>query len=127
MSISFSDSVIHSIKQTIDGGYIAVGGTRTSDENLRDCLVILKLDSNGNVLWKKVYSGSGADVAYSVIQISDGYIVGGITTSFGAGEVDFLILKLDSNGNIQWQKTYGGPGSDILQSISVVINLLLGS
>jgi len=48
-------------------------------------------------------------IAYSIIQTSDGgYIVAGFTESFGAGGWDVLVIKLDSNGNIQWAKTYGG-------------------
>ena len=66
--------------------------------------------------WIKTYGGSHWDEAFAVQQTSDGgYIVVGRTYSFGvgAGCADFWVLKLDSNGNIQWQKTYGGSDTDV--------------
>ncbi|MFA5778239.1 MAG: hypothetical protein WC870_01990, partial [Candidatus Paceibacterota bacterium] len=68
--------------------------------------------------WAQTYGGVGwGDVAYSVQQTVDGgYVVAG-STSFGAGSNDFWVLKLDPSGNITWEKTYGGVGSDIAYSI----------
>ena len=58
------------------------------------------------------------DYANSIQQTSDGgYIVAGETMSFGAGGSDAWVLKLDGNGNVQWQKTYGGTGNDYANSI----------
>ena len=70
----------------------------------------MKLDANGNVTWQKTYGGSsGDDCAHSIQQTSDGgFIVAGATSSYGAGSFDYWVLKLDANGNIIWQKTYGG-------------------
>jgi len=57
----------------------------------------------------KTYGGTYEDIAYSVHQTSDGgYIVAGLTTSFGAGDYDIFLIKTDANGNVQWAKTYGG-------------------
>ena len=47
--------------------------------------------------------------AHSIQQTSDGgFIVAGGTGSYGAGDWDYWVLKLDANGNVIWQKTYGG-------------------
>jgi len=101
-----------SIIQTNDGGYIVAGGTSSFGNGGFD-VYILKLDSNGNIQWNKTYGGIEGDIAYSIQQTKDGgYIVVGGTTSFGAGLPDLYILKLDSNGNLQWQKTYGWGGWD---------------
>jgi uncharacterized delta-60 repeat protein len=107
----------YSIQQTSDGGYIVAGGTSSFGAGSVDFWV-LKLDSSGNIQWQKTYGGSSDDRAYSIQQTSDGgYIVAGKTTSFGAGGDDFWVLKLDSSGNIQWQKTYGGTSDDEAYSI----------
>ncbi len=61
--------------------------------------------------WAKTYGGSGHEGARALVATNDGgYIVLGSTTSFGAAGEDSWILKLDSAGNVMWQKTYGGSG-----------------
>ncbi len=98
----------NSIQQTTDRGYIVAGYTNSFNAEFNDCWV-LKLDSGGNVQWQKIYGGSGYDQANSIQQTTDGgYIVAGRTQSLGVGDDDFWVLKLDSGGNVQWQKTYGG-------------------
>ena len=106
-----------SIQQTTDGGYIVAGWTESFGAGNMD-FYIIKLDSNGNKVWEKTYGGSENDVAYSIQQTSDGgYIVAGGTYSFGAGSADFYIIKLDSNGNKVWGKTYGGSNDEWARSI----------
>ena len=107
----------YSIQQTSDGGYIVAGYTCSFGAGSDDFWV-LRLDSSGSVDWQKTYSGAGVDYAFSIQQTSDGgYIIAGFTYSFGAGYSDFWVLKLDSSGNITWQKTYGGTSYDYAESI----------
>ena len=90
----------NSIQQTSDGGYIVAGMAGWG----RGEAWVLKLDGNGNVQWQKTYGGANYDVASSIQQTSDGgYIVAGWTDSFGAGNEDVWVLKLDGDGNVQWQ------------------------
>ena len=100
------------VHQTTDGGYIVVGGTYSFGAG--DCDGwILKLNSAGTVLWQRAYGDFDYDYTYSIQQISDGgYIVGGYTYSFGAGEDDAWVIKIDSNGDIDWERTYGDILSD---------------
>ncbi len=108
-----------SIQVTSDGGYIVAGYTYPSGAVSSDCWV-LKLDPDGNVTWQKTYGGSGSNLANSIQQTSDGgYIVAGDTYAFGAGLSDYWVLKLDADGNVTWQKTYGRPGVDQAKSIQV--------
>jgi len=112
----------NSIQQTSDGGYIVAGETSSSGANIPDFL-ILKLDSSGIVQWQKTYGESGYDIARSIQQTLDGgYIVAGETSSSGAGNADFWILKLNANGDIVWQKTYGGSNDDIARSIQQTLD-----
>jgi hypothetical protein len=82
-------------------------------------MYLVKLDSSGNVVWTKTIGGSSRDEAYSIVQSSDGgYVVAGYTRSFGAGEDDFYVVKLDSSGNVVWTKTIGGSSYDYAYSIT---------
>ncbi|MDI6755314.1 MAG: hypothetical protein QME78_13085 [Thermodesulfobacteriota bacterium] len=108
----------YSIEQTTDG-YIVAGETSSSGAGSADVWV-LKLDVNGapQTGWPKTYGGVYRDAAYSIRQTSDGgFIIAGETSSSGAGNADFWILKLNASGDIVWQKTYGGSGDDIARSI----------
>jgi uncharacterized delta-60 repeat protein len=107
----------YSIQQTSDGGFIVAGATLSYGAGSDD-IWVLKLDAAGNVIWQKTYGGSNEDYAYSIQQTSDGgFIVAGYTDSFGAGNRDYCVLKLDAAGNVIWQKTYGGSEWDYAHSI----------
>jgi len=99
------------IQQVQQGGYIVVGTTYSFGAGGSD-IWVLRLDGDGDILWQKSYGGSSFDYGTSVRQISDGYIVAGNTFSFGEGECDIWLLQLDGDGEITWQKTYGGSSFD---------------
>jgi hypothetical protein len=118
-----------SIQQTTDGGYITAGTTGSTDgdvsgnNGIADAWVV-KLDSSGNIQWQKCLGGSGYDSANSIQQTTDGgYIITGMTESTDGdvsgnnGSIDAWVVKLDSSGNIQWQKCLGGSGDDTADSI----------
>ncbi len=64
------------------------------------------------------FGGAGDDVAYSVKVTMDGnYIVAGSSSSFGMGNTDVYLVKLDSMGNTIWSKTFGGILSDVGRSV----------
>ena len=89
----------YSIQQTADGGYIVAGYTSSSGAGDTDAWV-LKLNSDGTVAWQKTYGGTG-DIAYSIQQTADGgYIVAGCTNSFGAGNRDAWVLKLNTTAQL---------------------------
>ena len=109
--------VASSIIQDLDGGYVVAGSTSSFGTDSLD-MYIIKLDSNGSLEWNKTIGGTGNNFAYSIIKTTDnGYAVAGSTTSFGAGNRDFFIVKLNASGLMQWSKTIGGTGDDIAHSI----------
>ena len=108
----------HSFQQTSDGGYIIAGNTSSFNTGYDDDIWILKLSSEGEIDWQKTYGGSEREEAHSIQQTIDGgYIVAGYTYPFGAAGRDIWFLKLSLDGDIEWQKTYGGSGSDSASSI----------
>ncbi|MDH5466520.1 MAG: hypothetical protein OEY25_03790 [Candidatus Aminicenantes bacterium] len=114
---AIQDDSFHSIQQTSDGGYIVAGDTLSFGDGSDD-IWVLKLFSTGEIEWQRAYGGDGGDYARSIQQTSDGgYVVAGYTSSFGMGSVDFWILKLNSSGEIEWQRAYGGSNGDYAQSI----------
>jgi hypothetical protein len=107
----------YSVQQTSDGGYILAGYTGSFGAGGWD-IFLIKTDANGNIIWAKTYGGTDDNGASSVQQTSDGgYIVAGLTTSFGAGLSDVFLVKTDASGNIIWAKTYGGTGDDLVSSV----------
>ncbi|HWB28018.1 MAG TPA: T9SS type A sorting domain-containing protein [Chitinophagaceae bacterium] len=124
----------NSIKTTKDGGYIVAGYTYSVDGDVTDPVLdptysdiwIVKLDSSGSLLWQKRLGGGGNDVATSVQTYSDtSYVVGGYTSSHDGdvtvthGGTDYWMLKLDTTGNLLWQKTFGGANDDVANSLVV--------
>jgi len=68
--------------------------------------------------WAATYGGADADWASSIQQTTDGgYIMAGVTRSFGAGENDVWVLKLRPDGAVEWEKTYGGVDQDEAHSV----------
>ncbi|MES2138281.1 MAG: PKD domain-containing protein [Bacteroidota bacterium] len=99
------------IQQTSDGGYI-VAGLSTLGAGDVD-IILLKLDAFGNVVWSKVFGGGTNDYGLYVQQTSDGgYIVTGFMSGLGFGAEDVALIRTDTNGNLLWQKEYGGAGSE---------------
>jgi len=77
-----------------------------------------------NAQWARTYGGNNYDSANSFQQTSDGgYIIAGNTSSFSTGYAwDIWILKLSSDGEIEWQKTYGGSGREEIHSLQQTID-----
>jgi len=102
----------YSVQQTLDSGYIVVGWTSSFGAGLED-IYLIKLDTQGDTMWTRTYGGGGNDRGYCVQETGDGcYIVAGWTSSFGAGLGDIYLIKLDTQGDTMWTRTYGGGGND---------------
>ena len=95
-----------------DGGFLLTGVTDGFGAGKEDILVS-KFDENGDHQWSKTIGGSNDERGFSLVQAADGsYILVGRTFSFGAGDADLLIVKLDSSGNPLWTKSLGGKLAD---------------
>lgn len=106
-----------SLIATSDGGY-AMAGFTDSFAAVSGDFWLVKTDASGNELWNQTYGGTADEWAHSLIETSDGgYALIGVTNSFGAGGLDFWLVKTDSLGNALWNQTYGGPWNDIPSSL----------
>jgi hypothetical protein len=112
-----NDDAGHSLIQTSDGGYAIAGHTKSFGAGDWDIYVV-KLDATGNLQWTRTIGGEKEDLGHSLIQTSDGgYAIAGHTKSFGAGDWDVYVVKLDSTGNLQWTRTIGGENEDLSLSL----------
>lgn len=125
---------VEDVKQTKDNGFIiggwsgsGISGNKTEPHFGGYDYWVIKIDSLGNIEWQNTIGGYGFDQLSSIIQTTDGgYFVGGYSESSIGGDktesrygnsIDYWVLKLDAIGNIMWQKTIGGYGTDFLLSI----------
>lgn len=125
---SFGGSEIdeaYGITKTADNNFVIVGDTRSSDKNVSQNnggadIWLIKIDNNGNLLWEKTIGSSGFDAARSIKLTADsGFLVSGSSrnsdNSFvNKGQNDALLIKVDENGEILWQKTIGGSKIELL-------------
>lgn len=119
------NDLFNSIVKTTDGGYAILGYTQSKDGNIISKTEedfdfwILKYDANNTLLWSKTFGGSNDDRGADIIETSDGgFALLGYSRSsdkdvtLNAGSQDFWLVKLSSNGEITWQKTFGFSGAD---------------
>ncbi len=117
------------IKATSDGGYIFAGRTSSNNGDVSgnhgglDWWVV-KTDAIGDIEWQKTLGGGADDIAYSVIQTTDGgYAIAGWTESSDGdvtgyqGNKDCWVVKLDAAGTLMWQKSLGGPAEEEFRHI----------
>ena len=125
-----SEDVFKSIDRTFDGGFILAGWTESFDAKGEDAYVV-KVNHLGEKEWSKLFGGAEWDRFYSVQQSSDGgYILAGYTTSFGAGNRDGYVVKLDKEGRQAWAKTFGKAQVDYFEEVKEVSDggyILVGS
>jgi hypothetical protein len=90
------------------------------------CCLIISSSHAQDILWEKSYGGKHADYLFDAIPTADyGFVLAGSSLSektgnkkqAGKGSLDYWIWKMDENGNEDWQKSFGGSGVDMLQSI----------
>ena len=121
------------IIETTDGGYFVGGysdsdvdGDKTDPTNGQRDYWVLRLDSTGAIVWQNSLGGNLVDRAQAAFQTIDGgFMIGGYSfsgisgdkTEINNGVTDNWIIKLDENGVVEWDKSFGGSDSDVLRDM----------
>lgn len=107
---------LYSIDQTNSGGYVLAGTTRTDSQGERDAYLI-KTDSEGELIWSSSFGEEQDDVFHAVRETSEGDLIAtGYSKSFGAAGYDAWLMNIDSDGEPNWQRLFGGTLDDHLIS-----------
>jgi hypothetical protein len=118
--INTSSEYCYSIKKTTNNGFV-FSDVRYSTDSLnvmQSDVYLVKTDSLGNLEWEKTFGGAKYEWGQSIELTDDGgYVILGITTTFGAGGVDMYCIKTDSVGNLLWEKTFGSYWDDFGLSV----------
>ena len=122
------------IANTNDGNFVIVGDTRSSDQDITTNngaadLWIIKIDDNGNLVWNQSIGGTNFDVPRSIRLTSDnGFVIAGSSRSsdgsvaLNQGQNDAWVVKVNSSGQLVWEKTFGGSEIDFVYDAAELSN-----
>lgn len=113
----YLNACANSVQQTNDGGYIVAGYVSNPDTMTSYDIFVLKFDQNGNLQWHKAFvSDEVFDIGWCGRQTNDnGYIIAGQTQDTIGYGMDGLLMKLNNNGAVQWQRNYESGEGDGLR------------
>lgn len=123
LALSGSNGELRKVSIGLNGSVYLGGNSKKGEgQNLGD-VWISSLDKNGNELWRKSFGGKLWEELNDLTTLPDGSILFcGETNSLGNGKQDFWLVKLNNNGFLQWERTYGGREADIATSILPLFN-----
>ena len=125
---NFSDTP-EGIIETQDGSFIIAGGSDSADTDISNNIGsydfwVIKISSNGELIWEKSFGGSEIDEARAIVASHDGhFIIAGDTrsntndVSSNNGAADLWIIKISSDGELIWERSFGGSGFDVARDI----------
>ena len=110
---------VQAMQPTSDGGFILAGYTFSFGHGYANGY-LLRTDASGNLLWSNAYGGAGWEYLHAVAETADGgFVAAGYTTSTGAGGMDMYLLRVDAQGSLLWERTFGGAGIDVAKGVAV--------
>lgn len=122
----------YGVVQSDDGGFVLAGFSESADFDIKNSqgsydFWVVKIDSTGELIWENSFGGTGIDRANSIVKTPDGsYVIAGHTFSNDAdvsknnGESDFWLIKISDNGNLLWERSFGGTEFEDAESISIL-------
>jgi len=114
--------ILHS-GAVLNNGDVLLVGAEKPNENAPYDLLIIKIDPQGTKIWQRLYGGAESDNAWDIAAMPDGnFVISGTTKSYGAGDKDVWVLKINSDGDTLWTRTFGASGDDEGRSCAVDAN-----
>lgn len=120
-----NEDIAHNVVATPDGGFAVIGNTQSSDGNFSfkttndSDFFVLKFDASNELEWTKTYGGSGDDRGYDMVALlQGGYILLGYSSSSDGdasrneGMHDHWVIRIDKQGSLLWEKSFGFAGHD---------------
>jgi hypothetical protein len=124
---------VDAVIETSDGGFLVGGGNIVRNDGNQDCevmpdtpdAVLFKLNSEGEIEWHQCYGGSGNDGIIGLLETTNGYLLSAFSESNDGdmedsgyhGGHDIWLAEVDFDGNIIWQKSYGGSDSEFAENL----------
>jgi hypothetical protein len=113
-----NDKMSVAVAMSEDNGCMVAGWTQSFGAGTRDAY-LSKIDQDGNRMWERSFGGPGWDSAQCITQtLDDGYVAAGYSTSFGEGNWDVYVFRIDDEGRTIWENTYGTPEKDMAIDIT---------
>lgn len=107
-----SKDIYHTVSEDAQGSLYVTGSSDLNDSGHSNVL-IAKLSSSGTLLWMREFGGGEFDAGADILTIdANGCLVVGASRSFGAGDTNLYLLRVDTNGEMVWQRVFGGPESE---------------
>ncbi len=109
---------LNAVTATADGGIVATGSTRSYKSAQTD-MSVMRLDTDGNIVWHKIYGFKYYEYGNAVASTDDGAVmVAGGTSTLGKGDHSVYMIALDKSGKLIWSHVYGGRGKDTMNAIA---------
>jgi uncharacterized delta-60 repeat protein len=113
-----SEDIAKGVVATKDGGCVVTGSTKSYGSKRNDVMVI-KVASNGKLIWQRLFGYKEKEWMNAITKTEDGgFMMAGLTDSFGHGEFDFYVMQLDRDGHSIWSPVYGGEDDDIAHALT---------
>jgi hypothetical protein len=113
-----SEDIAKGVVATKDGGCVVTGATKSYGSKRNDVMVI-KVAANGKLIWQRLFGYKEKEWMNAIAKTDDGgFMMAGVTDSFGHGEFDFYVMQLDQEGHSLWSPVYGGEDDDVAHALT---------
>ncbi|MFC1535703.1 PQQ-binding-like beta-propeller repeat protein [Candidatus Neomarinimicrobiota bacterium] len=112
----------YAVAQTNDGGFVVTGSTKSFGAGSWD-IWLLKINENGDTTWTRTYGGNSTEAGHFIEQSMDSsYVIAGYTSSYGAGGYDGWLIRVNTDGDTLWTKTFGDSSDNFISAAAATLD-----